>query len=306
MTSKAWTNLYSSREIIWSLPFPVYRSFGRPDKTQQQEQSWRAWMVVTTPLRPFCHGWWSHHSNLPSHFWNWPLWNNLRCVCKASVQTHYEMTPPLYACFVLPLISANLKHYLASAPVGLSILEAFLPLKTFCRIEQHFPKDSVSCSFAGKGSDSVKWGNWGFLENCRRKFVVRRQRIGVGPHQKSSSDTAPLVTVVNQQTSHGVFIKLSLPQFRRMARVGRDLKDHETPSPQPQAGPPTSSSNTRPGYRGCHPIRPWTPPGMGHLQPLWAACFTILLLSPCVQETPNTFALPTWCPRAISKKSIRW
>lgn len=75
------------------------------------------------------------------------------------MQTHYEMTPPLYACFVLPLISANLKHYLASAPVGLSILEAFLPLKTFCRIEQHFPKDSVSCSFAGKGSDSVKWGN---------------------------------------------------------------------------------------------------------------------------------------------------
>lgn len=177
MISKAWTNLYSSREIIWSLPFPVYRSFGRPDKTQQQEQSWRTWMAVSTPLRPFCHGWWSDRSNLPSCFWNWPLRNNLQRVCKASVQTCYEMAPPLYACFVLALIRADLKHYLASAPIGLSILEIFLPLETLHDRRKCFPKDSVrpSRSFAGKRSDYVKWDNWGFMENSRRKFVVRKQ-----------------------------------------------------------------------------------------------------------------------------------
>jgi len=42
------------------------------------------------------------------------------------------------------------------------------------------------------------------------------------------------------------------------------------PSP-PQAGLPTSTSNTSPGCPGPHPTRPWTPPGMGHPQPLWAA-----------------------------------
>jgi len=31
-----------------------------------------------------------------------------------------------------------------------------------------------------------------------------------------------------------------------MAWVGRDLKDHEVPTPLPQARPPTSISSTRP------------------------------------------------------------
>jgi len=57
-----------------------------------------------------------------------------------------------------------------------------------------------------------------------------------------------------------------------MAWVGRDLKYHQVPTPLPQAGSPTSISNTRPGYPGPHPTWPWTPPGMGHPQPLWAAC----------------------------------
>ena len=29
--------------------------------------------------------------------------------------------------------------------------------------------------------------------------------------------------------------------------LGRDLKDHQVPTPQPQAGPPTSTFNNRPG-----------------------------------------------------------
>jgi len=45
-----------------------------------------------------------------------------------------------------------------------------------------------------------------------------------------------------------------------MAWVGRDLKDHVAPTPMPQAGPPTSTSNTRPGCPG--PIQP----GLEHFQ----------------------------------------
>jgi len=36
-----------------------------------------------------------------------------------------------------------------------------------------------------------------------------------------------------------------------MAQVGGDLKDHELPTPLPQAGPPTSPFNTRPGCTGA-------------------------------------------------------
>ena len=68
-------------------------------------------------------------------------------------------------------------------------------------------------------------------------------------------------------------------QNRRMAWVGRDLKDRESPDPLPEAGPPTSISNTRPGCPGPHPTWPWTPPGMGHPQPLWAACSSTSPLS---------------------------
>jgi len=43
-----------------------------------------------------------------------------------------------------------------------------------------------------------------------------------------------------------------------MAWVERDLKDHQalTPLPPPQAGPPTSISNTRPGCPVPHPTWP--------------------------------------------------
>jgi len=41
-----------------------------------------------------------------------------------------------------------------------------------------------------------------------------------------------------------------------MALVGRDLKDHEAPTPPPQAGPPTSTFNTRPGCPGPYPTWP--------------------------------------------------
>jgi len=41
-----------------------------------------------------------------------------------------------------------------------------------------------------------------------------------------------------------------------MAWVGRDLKDHQAPTPLPHAGPPTSTFNTRPGYPGPHPTLP--------------------------------------------------
>jgi len=57
-----------------------------------------------------------------------------------------------------------------------------------------------------------------------------------------------------------------------MPWVGRDLKDHQFPNPLPQAGLPTTRSSTRLVCPGPHPTQPWTPPRMGHPQPLWAAC----------------------------------
>ena len=45
-------------------------------------------------------------------------------------------------------------------------------------------------------------------------------------------------------------------QLHRMASVGRDLKDHQAPTPLLQAGPPTSIFNTRPGCPGPHPTWP--------------------------------------------------
>ena len=54
------------------------------------------------------------------------------------------------------------------------------------------------------------------------------------------------------------------PHSHTVARVGRDLKDHESPTPSPQAGPPTSTCNTRPGCPRPHPTGPSTPPGTGH------------------------------------------
>ena len=56
-----------------------------------------------------------------------------------------------------------------------------------------------------------------------------------------------------------------------MAWVGRDLKDHEAPTPLLQSGPPASPFNTRPGCPGPHPTWHWTPPGTEHPQPPWAA-----------------------------------
>jgi len=51
-----------------------------------------------------------------------------------------------------------------------------------------------------------------------------------------------------------------------MVWVGRDLKDHLVPTPLPWAGAPS----TRPGCSELHSNWPWTLPGRGHPQLLWA------------------------------------
>jgi len=51
-----------------------------------------------------------------------------------------------------------------------------------------------------------------------------------------------------------------------MVRVGRDLKDHLVPTPLTWAGTPS----TRSGFSKPHPAWPWTLPGRGHPQLLWA------------------------------------
>ena len=72
--------------------------------------------------------------------------------------------------------------------------------------------------------------------------------------------------------SPGSLFHCTESQNDRMARVGRDLEDDESPTPLPHAGPPTSPRHSRPGCPGPHPRWPRTPPGMdGDPQPLWAA-----------------------------------
>ena len=60
----------------------------------------------------------------------------------------------------------------------------------------------------------------------------------------------------------------STSQNDRMVWVGRDLKDHLVPTPLPWTGTPS----TRPGCPKPHPTWPWTLPGRGRPQLLWATC----------------------------------
>jgi len=53
-----------------------------------------------------------------------------------------------------------------------------------------------------------------------------------------------------------------------MVWVGRELKHHLVPTPLPWA----KTASTRPGCSKPHPAWPWTLPGRGQLQILWATC----------------------------------
>ena len=90
-----------------------------------------------------------------------------------------------------------------------------------------------------------------------------------------------------------------------MACIGMDLKDHQVPTPPPQAGLPISIFNARPGCPGFHPTWPWTPPGTGHPQPLWAACSSASPpsgkeLSPDIQTKSSLLQLKTISPYKYS------
>jgi len=69
---------------------------------------------------------------------------------------------------------------------------------------------------------------------------------------KGVGDQNPTSVVVE------VLAKLNITesQNQRMTRDGRDPKDHESPTSPPQAGPTTSTFNTRPGCPGPHPTWP--------------------------------------------------
>lgn len=70
-------------------------------------------------------------------------------------------------------------------------------------------------------------------------------------HEKQNKEKQKLVgtTQVLKNTTR-------ISQNHRMARVERDLKNHESPTPQPQAGPPTFIFSTRPGCPGPNPVWP--------------------------------------------------
>ena len=61
-----------------------------------------------------------------------------------------------------------------------------------------------------------------------------------------------------------------------MVRVGRDLKDHLVPTCLSWAG----TSSTRPGCSELHPTWPWTLPGRGQPQLLWALLAMLVLMQP--------------------------
>ena len=115
------------------------------------------------------------------------------------------------------------------------------------------------------------WTAGGFLSLCANNLLFSLDSI---------KNLSLIATVFKQCLHAGSIVCIHLcEENHRMAWVGRDLKDHESPTLLPQAGPPASTFNTRPGCPGPHPTWPWTPPGMRHPQPLWAACASTSLLS---------------------------
>jgi len=57
-------------------------------------------------------------------------------------------------------------------------------------------------------------------------------------------------------------------KHHRMVWVGRDIIDCLVPTALPWAG----TLSTRPGCSKPHPTWPWTLPGKGHPQFVWATC----------------------------------
>ena len=67
-------------------------------------------------------------------------------------------------------------------------------------------------------------------------------------------------------------------QYHRMAWVEKHHNDHRVSTPLLCAGSPV----TRPGCPEPYPDWPWMPPGMGHPQPPWATCSSVITL--CVKN----------------------
>jgi len=92
-------------------------------------------------------------------------------------------------------------------------------------------------------------------------------------------------------------------QNHRMAWVGRDTS--QVPTPLPQAEPPNSRPGTSPGCPGLHPTWSWTPLGMEHPYPLWAAVPAPPLslheeLPPDIHSKPSLLELKTIPPCPIT------
>jgi len=93
-------------------------------------------------------------------------------------------------------------------------------------------------------------------------------------------------------------------QNHRMAWVGRDLMNHESPTPLPQAGPPTSTCNTRPGCPGPHPPWPWTPPGMGTYRPILPS--SLQRLADIPQSSKSVLWLTNVRSHGVSKRHLHF
>jgi len=81
---------------------------------------------------------------------------------------------------------------------------------------------------------------------------------------KAPPTMAPCEGVLGSRSGGGRRVIES--RSHRVVWVGRDLKDHLIPTPLPWAGTPS----TRPGCSEPHPTWPWTLPGRGQPQLLWA------------------------------------
>jgi len=124
---------------------------------------------------------------------------------------------------------------------------------------------------------------------CVRQWLIWGMHLPwITPHLSQDEGTS---------TSRGT-------QNHRMAWVGRDLKDHEPPTRLPQAGPPTSTCNTRPGCPGPHPPWPWTPPGMGTYRPILPS--SLQRLADIPQSSKSVLWLTNVRSHGVSKRHLHF
>ena len=94
-------------------------------------------------------------------------------------------------------------------------------------------------------------------------------------HQKSRLSVKVVGHSRSLHIASEILQEMEESQNHSMVWVGKDLTDHLVPTLLPWAGTPS----TRPHCSKSHPLWPWTLPGRGHPQVLWATSSSASQLS---------------------------